>query len=255
MSDFMKVSILTPAHNEENVIERCILSVKKLILPKNVHLEHVVIADRCSDRTIAICRRHEVKILKKEFRSACVSAITDALTFGVKNVTGDIIGKVDADVILPSNWLQVLLPYIDEKTLSVASETMASGSFMWLRNLNYRLSPFGRQPRGQARLINNTLLKKIGGFDCTKPTWDTALDLKACKYGLLSKRVPQVTVIEKRNYSILRIIFHQISAGRARRQLGINPLRTLLHAIFRGRFWVFLGYFLETKRSNTKKRD
>ena len=248
----MKVTILTPAHNEENTIGRCILSVKNLDCPANIQLEHVIIADRCIDKTVEICQRHNVKVLIKDFRSACVSAITDALNFGVKNTTSDLIGKVDADVILPQEWLQVLLPHLDERTLSVASVTKASGRFMWLRNLNYRFSPFGRQPRGQARLINRKLLEEIGGFDRTAPNWDTPLDLKAHQYGLLSKSITQVTVTEKRDYTMLRLISHQLSGGRARRRLGLSLFRTILHSIFRGRFFVLLGYCLEA--SHLKKK-
>ena len=39
----MKVKILTPAHNEEDVIERCILSVKKLAIPRNESLSEIAI--------------------------------------------------------------------------------------------------------------------------------------------------------------------------------------------------------------------
>lgn len=40
---YTKITILTPAHNEEDVIEQCILSIKKLQRPSNIDLEPVAL--------------------------------------------------------------------------------------------------------------------------------------------------------------------------------------------------------------------
>lgn len=244
----IKITIITPAHNEENNIEKCIQSVKDLFVPKDVELEHVVVLDRCTDKTEAICKRHNVKALKKDWRGDYLNPIAEAMEFGVKNTVSDYIGKVDADVKLPKDFIIKLMPHFDDETICVAcSIKTRTGKkwldfLMWIRDLNYKIAPFGLEARGGARLINRKLLNQMGSFDKRKPTWDTAFDQKARKNGFKIKNVSNVTAVEYRKLSISEIISHQISSGRARKALGVSFFRTLLHAIFRGRPFVLWGY-------------
>jgi len=244
----MKIVIITPAHNEENNIEKCIRSVKDLNVPNGIELEHVVVLDRCTDNTGVICKKYNVKTLEKNWRGNYVSSIAEAVEFGVKNTVSDYVGKVDADVKLPKVLITELMPYFDDETVSVSCNIKTRTGkkwldfFMWIRDLNFKIAPFGIEARGGARLINRKLLKEIGSFDRDKPTWDTAFDQKARKQRFKIKNVSSVTAIEFRKLSVDEIVRHQISAGRARRALGVGFFRTLLHAIFRGRPFVLWGY-------------
>lgn len=244
----MKVVIITPAHNEENNIEKCIRSVKNLNVPNGIELEHIVVLDRCTDNTGVICKKYNVKTLEKNWRGNYVSPIAEAVDFGVKNTVSDYIGKVDADIKLPKDFITELMPYFDDETVSVSCNIKTRTSkkwlnfLMWIRDLNYKIAPFGIESRGGARLINRKLLKEIGSFDRNKPTWDTAFDQKARKQGFKVRNVSSVTAIEFRRLGVHEIVCHQISSGRARRALGVSFFRTFLHAIFRGRPFVLMGY-------------
>ena len=244
----VKIAIITPAHNEENNIEKCIRSVKNLNIPNGFELEHVVVLDRCTDNTGVICKKYNVKTLEKSWRGNFVNPIAEAVDFGVKNTVSDYIGKVDADVKLPKGFITELMPYFDDETISVSCNIRTRTGKKWLdflmriRDLNYKIAPFGIEARGGARLINRKLLKEMGDSDRDKPTWDTAFDQKAKKQGFKIKNVSTVTAIEFRRLSVYEIVHHQISSGRARRALGVGFFRTLLHSIFRGRPFVLWGY-------------
>lgn len=244
----LKISIITPAHNEENTIEKCIKSVKNLKIPENVELEHVVVADRCTDRTVEICKRQGITVFEKTFHNQDVWPITETLDYGIKNTLSDLIGKVDADIILEKDWLIKLLPHLDEKTISVSSYTITRTGkkwfdfLMWLRDLNYKFAPLGKEPRGQARLINRELLKKIGGFDYSMPTTDTSLDMRIRKFGYKTKLVSDALSTEIRARTLRSTAKHQLSSGEARRKLGVGFGRTFAHSVFRFKPFVILGY-------------
>jgi 1,2-diacylglycerol 3-beta-glucosyltransferase len=244
----LKIAIITPAHNEENTIERCIESVKNLKIPENVELEHVVVADRCTDRTVELCKKNEVMVLEKTFHDQDVWPITETLDYGIKNTSSDLIGKVDADIILEKDWLIKLLPHLDNETISVSSYTITRTGkkwldfLMWLRDLNYKFAPLGREPRGQARLLNRELLKKIGGLDYSLPTTDTSLDMRIRHCGYKTKLVSNAISIEIRARTLKSTAKHQLSSGKARRKLGISFGRTLAHSVFRFKPFVLLGY-------------
>jgi len=245
----LKVSIITPAHNEEEVITACILSVKNLKVPDGVSVEHIVIADRCTDKTIDICKRLGVKVLKKDWRGDSVDPVTEAVDLGVKRSNGEVIGKVDADIILPPDWLIEMLKYFDGETVSVSSRVKTRTGKLWLdllmclRDINYKITPLGEEPRGAARLINRKLLNEIGGFDYEWPSWDTGLDRKIRSLNYKSLLIKNVTAVEYRpSLTIQRIIRKQFEQGMARKRLGVSLLRTTAHSFFRFRLFVLFGY-------------
>ena len=248
----LKIVLITPAHNEEKVIEGCIESVKNLIVPEGVELEHVVVLDRCTDGTEEICRKHGVRTIRKDYRGSCVSPITEAFQLGFEQTDGKIVGKIDADIRAPPDALVKLLEKLGGEVACVAADVKTVSGKWWLdllmrlRDLNYKIAPLGREPRGALRLFYREVVEKIGGFDCDRPTFDTALDLKLRAYGYKSILVPEVVAIEYRpDLTLARIIKHQIMTGRARRRLGIGLLRTAVHSLFRLRPFVLLGYVLE----------
>lgn len=126
----------------------------------------------------------------------------------------------------------------------------------WLRDLNSKITPLGVKPRGAFTIFKRQSVEQIGGFDPNKPTWDTAFDLKLEARGWEVKRVRDVVVTERRDFTISRLIWHQIADGKARRKLRLSFLRTLLHSIFRGRFLLYMVTYKkrgERKLSNVSK--
>jgi len=256
----MKLTVLIPAHNEEDTIEDCIKSLMSMEIPEEIdEVEYVVIADRCEDRTEEIAKSMGVKVLVKDFRGEYVSAITEAMAFGIENTNGELILKCDADIRVTKDALKKLLPHLSDDVGRVSSEVKTrTGKWwldflMWLRDINFRIAPLGEAPRGAFTLFRRKVVEEVGGFDKHNPTWDTSFDLLLKKAGYKTKKVRDVTVLEyRRNLTIRQIIQHQIRSGRSRKRLRISFVRTMLHAIFRGRIFVLYGYLTERR---TRRKD
>jgi len=249
-SDKLKLTILVPAHNEEDTIKDCLNSLMEMDIPKEVdEVEYVVVDDRSEDDTRHIAESMGARVLTKSFRGDYVSAIAEAVSYGVENTNGELILKCDADIRAPKNALKTIIRHLDGKVGRVSSEVKTrTGKWwldvlMWLRDLNYRIAPLGEAPRGAFTLFRRKVVEEVGGFDRNKPTWDTAFDIRLKEAGYKVKKVKEVTVVEfRRDLTIKSIIKHQIEAGKARRKLKISFARTLLHSISRGRIFVLYGY-------------
>jgi len=220
-------------------------------VPSDANVEHVVVLDRCTDRTREICERYGVKVLVKDWRGSFVSPIVETMDYALKNVDGDLMMKLDADIQVTTTTLEKLLPHLEGNVTCVSAEVKSRtgkkylDALMWLRDLNYRIAPFGRRIHGQCALFRRDVTEEIGGFDREAPAWDTGYEIKLNKHGYKAEMAEDVVVLEYRKTDIGRIIRHQINSGKARRKMGIGFLKTLLHAIFRGRPFVIWGYLID----------
>lgn len=94
------VSVLIPAHNEENFIAKCIASVFATGWPAD-RLEILVIDHQSTDATAAVARAAGARV---------ISAERDKKIGGVRNVglsaaQGEFVAFVDADCTVPRTWL------------------------------------------------------------------------------------------------------------------------------------------------------
>ena len=109
----MTISVITPAHNEEALIGRCIESVSRSASVADIDCEHIIVLNRCSDRTKEIAIRAGCQVIEDNTRN--LSCIRNA---GAKIAKGDIIVTIDAD-----SWMS-------PNMLSEVYSTLASGKFI-----------------------------------------------------------------------------------------------------------------------------
>lgn len=96
-----RFSVIIPAHNEEQYIGKCLRSViaaAKRVKPDAV--EMIVVANRCTDRTVQIAKRLGAKVLINDEK--CIAAIRNT---GVRAAQGDIIVTIDADSMMTTDAL------------------------------------------------------------------------------------------------------------------------------------------------------
>jgi cellulose synthase/poly-beta-1,6-N-acetylglucosamine synthase-like glycosyltransferase len=110
-SEYLFVSIIVPARNEENNIQTCIESIMSNNYPSD-KFEVIVVNDRSTDRTGTI-----LVSLQKRFQNLFVYTIAEnthhrnlkgkpgALQVGIEAAKGDIILMTDADCIVNENWI------------------------------------------------------------------------------------------------------------------------------------------------------
>lgn len=94
------ISVITPAHNEEEFIEDCLRSVAAAAKEASAPVEHIVALNRCTDRTEKIARRYGARIVREDARN--LSRIRNK---GAEASKGDILVTIDADSRMTSNML------------------------------------------------------------------------------------------------------------------------------------------------------
>lgn len=88
----MKISIVIPAHNEENYIGRCLASIASQSVSADVQIETIVVLNRCTDKTEEIAKAHGAVVIVDDSKN--LSAIRNA---GVAHASGQWIVTIDAD--------------------------------------------------------------------------------------------------------------------------------------------------------------
>jgi glycosyltransferase involved in cell wall biosynthesis len=96
----MRFSILIPARNEEQLLPRCLASIKAAAERFPGPVEIIVAINRCTDQTERIAIEHGAMVVHEDAK--CLAKIRNA---AAKAATGEIIVTIDADSRMSSNML------------------------------------------------------------------------------------------------------------------------------------------------------
>ncbi len=109
----LTVSIVIPVYNEEGYIGACLDAVaRQAVAP----LEVIVVDNNCTDRSIEIARTYSFVTIITEKHQHQVFAQTT----GFNKAKGDILGRIDADTVLPSDWTKkVLKCFVDSEVVAI----------------------------------------------------------------------------------------------------------------------------------------
>lgn len=165
----MKISLVIPAHNEENYIGTCLESVRM----SGTGLFEIIVVDNAStDKTEDIAKKFQnVRVVKEPSKG-----LTKARERGFKEARGDIVAYIDADTKIRNQWVEKILQLFKENPDAVC----VSGPYVY-----YDLSLLGRiavwiyfailvQPAyfftgymamGGNFAVRKNALFKVGGFD------------------------------------------------------------------------------------------
>lgn len=218
---------------------------------KELESEVVLVADRCTDKTVEKAKKYPIKIIEKTWKR-WQNSYSESLQTGYLNANGYYLSIVDADIVVPSNFFKKMIMLIDEKTVSVAAHVITYPDGFLNRLMNswektYKFAPLGQTPYGAARIIRREALDEIGGFRDV-PTPDTDIDLRFTKHGYKSTFSRDVTVYHIRHITLKSIINGQINCGRGRYDLGISLAKTIGHALLRVRPFTVYGWVLERQQ-------
>jgi glycosyltransferase involved in cell wall biosynthesis len=182
----MKYYVIIPAHNEEAFIGQTLQSIAaQSVLPDKV----VVVNDNSTDGTAAICANFASKytwLTVVEKRSDAIhlpgSKVIQAFLAGYETVDEDydIIVKLDADLILPPDYFEIILDVFDkDKKVGMA------GGFAYIeKNGQWVLESLTDNDhiRGAFKAYRKECFLQIGTL---KPAmgWDTVDELLAKFYG------------------------------------------------------------------------
>jgi len=96
----VKISVVIPAHNEQDYILKCIQSVNAASEKFSGEVEVVVCINRCTDTTQQIAQEQGAIVVEEE--EANVAKVRNT---GMAAATGDVIVTLDADSTISSNFL------------------------------------------------------------------------------------------------------------------------------------------------------
>ncbi len=112
-----KVSVIIPAFNEEKVIQQSMKSIIKQTYP---NIELIVVDDGSKDKTYQIAKQFikfsHVKVLKKTN-----SGKANAINYGIKHSTGELIMVVDADSKLEKNAIELMARYFSNPEIAAVA--------------------------------------------------------------------------------------------------------------------------------------
>lgn len=94
----IKISVIIPAHNEENFLPLCLGSLKNQDFKENYEI--IVVDNNSDDKTVEIAKMFCAKVVVETQRGVCF-----ARSRGAKEARGDIIVSTDSDCVFPSDWL------------------------------------------------------------------------------------------------------------------------------------------------------
>ena len=191
------VSVVIPAHNEENYVARCIRSIKKSAYNFGGKVEIIVVCNRCTDKTADIAKRSGARVLFCEDR--CIALVRNK---GIKNANGRTVMTIDCD------------NRMTKSTISEVYSLMKSGKYigggapirferyslpLWLNDIICRI---GFRITGLYSGIfwaDKSTFNAIGGFADKRAMEDVETAKLLRNYG---KKIGKKYTVLKKNYLI-----------------------------------------------------
>ena len=181
----MKLSIIIPAHNEEKYLASCLNS---FIGQTRQPDELIVVDDNSSDNThkiaLEFAKKHNwIKVFHRKSSDEHIPGkkVVDTFNFGLQHASDyDLIGKFDADIILPENYFKIMRNHFQSNwKLGMCSGLLyIKKEGKWV----YEKIADKSHVRGPIKLYHKACFKKINGL---RPAtgWDTVDTLLAKYYG------------------------------------------------------------------------
>ena len=234
-------SVIIPAHNEANFLEGMMQSLCKQSVQAS---EIVLVNDNSTDQTEALMER-----FAKEHKNIHYvnhpstdqhlpgGKVIQAFSFGLKNLKQpfEVIVKLDADLILPNNYFEELLPIFENPKIGIA------GGFCYEQNVNgqwKRNHPMGQDHvRGAFKAYSKECFSEIGGL---RPAmgWDTIDELLARFFGFETQTLDQLEVKHLR----------PLGAGYSARSTQLQGV-----AFYSMRYGILLSVLASLKNALTQK--
>jgi glycosyltransferase involved in cell wall biosynthesis len=110
----LKISLVIPVYNEQKHIAACLRAISKLdVIPYEV----IVIDNLSTDKTVEVVKKYSFVTLIKEDTQGVVFARDRGFNYA----SGDIIGRIDADTILPPDWTAKVIEIFKDDAVQAVS--------------------------------------------------------------------------------------------------------------------------------------
>jgi cellulose synthase/poly-beta-1,6-N-acetylglucosamine synthase-like glycosyltransferase len=228
-----RVSVIIPALNEERVIARCLGALAAMEYSR-VEMEVILVDNGSKDQTVKIARSFEkslnLRILEKS--GVHISAMRNA---GATESHGEILAFLDADCIVPRNWISTAVELLRDPAAGVAgahyeipSDSTWVGRVWYQDRMAEKVGDVKYVPSGDLCIRRETFFH-VGGFD---ETIQTNEDFELCQRVLGSgfpvKSYPDLRVVHLGTPQTLKGFY------RKQRWHGTHVLTVFLRDIRKG---------------------
>ncbi len=187
------VTIIIPTYNCEDIIEGCLVSVKKQIYKP---LEIIIIDSFSTDRTPQICKGYgRVYSYGRDPSQKNIFAVPYQRNFGVSKAKGEYVYIIDSDMRLTPQVVSSCVDMIEEKGAdAVIVPEVSYGDSFWAKCRALEKACYNRSPvslADAARFVKKSVWNKLGGLDATLgggDDWDFQLRLNKGRYKTMKTR-------------------------------------------------------------------
>ena len=244
------VSFVVIAYNEETTIPR---AIKSIYSQKNLENFEIVVVDDCSkDKTFEVVgklaeKHKEIRLFKNKTNKGRGFS----RNFGVLKSKGRYVAFVDADIILPNNWLEVCKKNI-EKYDAVGGIAVPDGDINYIYtkyNLTPKISKHTTLVTGSNGLYKSEVFKKNNFNVSQRDGEDFAFNEEARRNELVFYTVPDLVSEhrESRNFLSALIWLFQSGTGSTKLLIKYKKIRLPDIILFGFLFSLLSGlYFLLT---------
>lgn len=110
----LRVSLVIPVYNEGEQLAECLRAIAtQTVQPYEV----IVVDNNSSDSSVAVARRFDFVKLTTEKKQGVIHARTT----GFNEASGDIIARIDADSLLPADWIEQVQAVFEDPTIDAVS--------------------------------------------------------------------------------------------------------------------------------------
>lgn len=192
----MRICIIIPAHNEEKHIRLCLDS---FVQQTHQVDDLIIVDDNSTDNTYAIAaeyaqKHHWIRVLKQESSDVHSPGgkVIQAFNYGLQHTANyDLLGKFDADIILPPNYFETMLNHFQAnwKLGMCAGLLHIKKGNEWV----YEDIADKNHIRGPIKLYHRACFDKMDGLRMGVG-WDT-VDVLLAKYHGFETHVDQTLVV------------------------------------------------------------
>ena len=155
-----KITIITPVKNDEKNIEK---TIKSMLNQSYKNFEYIVVDGNSKDSTLEIIKKFKGKI---KFFSQKDKNLWDAINFGIKKSSGEIIGILNSNDVFFKNALSLVNNYFDKFNIDYLFGAVKKNRVFYKfepEKLNYRLNIY--PSHSCSFFIKKEIQKKIGFYN------------------------------------------------------------------------------------------
>jgi len=184
-------SIIIPAFNEENTLEKTVKSALELNYPKDKY-EIIIVDDGSTDKTAIIGKALAKKNKNVKYLYKKNGGKGSALNLGIAKSKGELIISLDADSMVTPDALKHMIPYFSDPQVMCVTPAMKvykpKGILQRIQAIEYDLGIFLRKAFTKINAVHVTpgpfstyrkiFFEKYGGYDEKNITEDMEIALR-----------------------------------------------------------------------------